>query len=80
MGSITTVGNTAGSSTDYEITGEVVLQKVALLHLTDYAATLADEASELMGKKISLHLMSSDQVDPGNTLCIQALLSKHIMV
>ena len=71
MGSITTtVGSNGMSSSDYDINGEVVLQKVALLHLTDYTATLADEASELMGKKISLQLVSSDQVDPGNNLCI----------
>ncbi|GLJ05546.1 hypothetical protein SUGI_0019930 [Cryptomeria japonica] len=49
---------------EYEINGEVVLQKVAFLNLTDYSATLADEASELMGKKVSLQLVSSDQIDP----------------
>ncbi|XP_057841009.2 linoleate 9S-lipoxygenase [Cryptomeria japonica] len=49
---------------EYEITGEVVLQKVAILNLTDYCATVSDEVSELMGKKVSLQLVSSDQIDP----------------
>lgn len=49
---------------EYEINGEVVLQKVAFLNLTDYSATVADEISELMGKKVSLELVSSDQIDP----------------
>lgn len=50
---------------EYEINGEVVLHKVAFLNLTDYSATVADEISELMGKKISLELVSSDLMDPG---------------
>uniref|UniRef100_A0A0D6QT47 Lipoxygenase n=1 Tax=Araucaria cunninghamii TaxID=56994 RepID=A0A0D6QT47_ARACU len=49
---------------DYYINGEVVLQKVSLLNLTDYSATLLDEASELMRNRVYLQLVSSDQIDP----------------
>ncbi|XP_057841008.2 linoleate 9S-lipoxygenase isoform X2 [Cryptomeria japonica] len=52
---------------EYEIEGEVVLQKVAFLEFTDYSATLADEVSELTGNKVSLELVSSDQIDPDVT-------------
>jgi len=50
------------------IPGEVILQEVSLLNATDYSAILADEASELMGNRVSLQLVSSDQVDPGKSV------------
>lgn len=46
------------------IHGEVILQKVSLFNITDYAATIADEASELMGNRVYLQLVSSQEVDP----------------
>ncbi|KAH9326909.1 hypothetical protein KI387_007087, partial [Taxus chinensis] len=49
---------------EYDIDGEVVLQKVALFNVTDFSATLSDFAAELMGKKVYLQLVSGDQVDP----------------
>ncbi|KAH9326929.1 hypothetical protein KI387_007107, partial [Taxus chinensis] len=49
---------------EYYIDGEVVLQKVALFNFTDFSATLADFGAELMGNKVYLQLVSSDQVDP----------------
>lgn len=46
------------------IPGEVILQEVSILNDTDYRVILADEESELIGNRISLQLVSSDQVDP----------------
>ncbi|GLJ05543.1 hypothetical protein SUGI_0019850 [Cryptomeria japonica] len=49
---------------DYDIKGEVTLQKVSLFSVTDYSAAVADGVSELMGNRVYLQLVSSDQVDP----------------
>uniref|UniRef100_A0A0C9S647 Lipoxygenase n=1 Tax=Wollemia nobilis TaxID=56998 RepID=A0A0C9S647_9CONI len=49
---------------DYDIDGEVILQKVSLLNFTDYSATIVDEASELRGKRVYLQLVSGDKIDP----------------
>lgn len=54
--------------TEQTIHGEVILQKVSLFNITDYAATLTDDVSELTGNKVYFQLVSSDQVDPGNSL------------
>lgn len=53
-----------GLQDDIDIQGEVILQKASLLELTDYSATFADEASDILGKKVSLQLVSSNQIDP----------------
>lgn len=52
--------------TEQPIHGEVILQKVSLFNITDYAATLTDDASELTGNKVYFQLVSGDQVDPEN--------------
>jgi hypothetical protein len=50
------------------IPGEVILQEVSILNATDYAAILSDEVSELRGNRVSIQLVSSDQVDPGKSV------------
>lgn len=49
---------------DQTIQGEVILQKVSLFNITDYAASIADEASEFLGNRVYLQLVSSEEVDP----------------
>lgn len=56
--------NSSKGQTDIDIQGEVILQKASLLVLTDYSATFADETSDILGKKVSLQLVSSNQIDP----------------
>uniref|UniRef100_A0A0D6QR96 Lipoxygenase n=1 Tax=Araucaria cunninghamii TaxID=56994 RepID=A0A0D6QR96_ARACU len=48
---------------DISIHGEVVLQKTYLFDVNDYSATLADTVFELVGQKVFLQLVSSDQID-----------------
>ncbi|KAH9326857.1 hypothetical protein KI387_007035, partial [Taxus chinensis] len=47
----------------FEIKGEVVLQKTYVLFVNDYTATATDLASELLGQRVFLRLVSSDQID-----------------
>lgn len=60
------------------ISGDVILQEVSILNATDYPAILADDASELIGKRVSLQLLSSDQVDPGKPVNLFLLLCPSI--
>ncbi|XP_057848301.1 linoleate 9S-lipoxygenase A isoform X2 [Cryptomeria japonica] len=57
-------GSPSKGQDDIDVQGEVILQKASLLELTDYSATFADEKSDKLGKKVSLQLVSSNQIDP----------------
>ncbi|XP_057856836.2 uncharacterized protein LOC131066153 [Cryptomeria japonica] len=61
-------GNSSKGKDDIVVQGEAILQKASLLELTNYSATFADEASDILGKKVSLQLVSSNQIAPGNQI------------
>lgn len=48
-----------------KIEGEVVVMKKNLLDFKDVMASLLDRFHELLGHRVSLHLISSHQPDPG---------------
>ena len=48
-----------------KIKGIVVLKKKNVMDVTDIRASLVDRIHELMGKGISLQLVSSHSADPG---------------
>ncbi|KAH9326873.1 hypothetical protein KI387_007051 [Taxus chinensis] len=52
-----------GDGHEFDIKAEIVLQKTYLADVTDYSATLSDTLFELIGKKVFLQLVSSDQID-----------------
>ncbi|XP_010488264.1 PREDICTED: linoleate 9S-lipoxygenase 5, chloroplastic-like isoform X2 [Camelina sativa] len=49
-----------------KIEGEVVVMKKNLLDFKDVMASLLDRVHELLGRRVSLHLISSLQPDPAN--------------
>ncbi|KAL1197543.1 Linoleate 9S-lipoxygenase 5 [Cardamine amara subsp. amara] len=49
-----------------KIEGEVVVMKKNLLDFKDVMASLLDRVHELLGRRVSLHLISSVQPDPAN--------------
>ncbi|KAG2317397.1 hypothetical protein Bca52824_020519 [Brassica carinata] len=49
-----------------KIEGEVVVMKKNLLDFKDTMASLLDRIHELLGRRVSLHLISSHQPDPAN--------------
>lgn len=51
--------------TTMKIEGEVVVMKKNLLDFKDVMASLLDRVHELFGRRVSLHLISSHQPDPG---------------
>jgi hypothetical protein len=57
------------------IPGEVILQEVSLLKATDYYAMLA----ELMSNRLSLQLVSSDQVDPGKSVNAFSIMPLYLI-
>lgn len=48
-----------------KIEGEVVIMKKNVLDFKDALASLLDRIHELLGRRVSLHLISSLQPDPG---------------
>lgn len=48
-----------------KIEGEVVIMKKNVLDFKDAVASLLDRIHELLGRRVSLHLISSLQPDPG---------------
>ncbi|KAH9326864.1 hypothetical protein KI387_007042 [Taxus chinensis] len=52
-----------GDRDTFEIKGEVVLQKTYLADVNNYGATLVDIASEAVGQRVFLYLVSADQID-----------------
>ncbi|XP_058738567.1 probable linoleate 9S-lipoxygenase 5 [Vicia villosa] len=46
--------------------GKVVLMKKNMLDFNDFSASIIDNIHELLGKKISLQLVSEAKLDPGN--------------
>lgn len=48
-----------------KIKGWVVLMKKNVLDLNDFNASLQDDCQELLGKKVSMQLVSSVHGDPG---------------
>ncbi|XP_027107692.1 probable linoleate 9S-lipoxygenase 5 [Coffea arabica] len=53
-----------GEGNKKKIKGTVVLMKKNVLDFTDFNASIADEVHELLGKKVSLQLVSSVNGDP----------------
>lgn len=51
-----------------KIRGTVVLMKKNILDLSDMGSSLLDRVHELMGRGVSLQLISSVHVDPGQFL------------
>ena len=47
------------------IRGTVVLMKKNVLDFNDFTASLLDRAHEVVGKRVSLQLISAVNVDPG---------------
>ena len=52
------------------ISGEVILQELPAIDTNDNIAILVDEVSDISGKRVSLQLVSSDQVDPGISVSV----------
>ncbi|KAH9326880.1 hypothetical protein KI387_007058, partial [Taxus chinensis] len=52
-----------GNGEEFCINGEVVLQKTYIADVNDYSATATDTLFELIGQKVFLQLVSSDQID-----------------
>jgi len=58
-----------GSNNGFKkIRGTVVLMKKNVLDFNDVPASLLDRIHELVGKGVSLQLVSADQPDPGHPL------------
>lgn len=53
-----------------KIEGRVVLMKKNVMDLNDSKASLIDSVYELVGKHVSLQLISATHADPGQLLCI----------
>lgn len=58
-------GNGNGNGHHSTIKGTVVLMKKNVLDLNDLGASVLDRLHELVGNKVSLQLISSVNVDPG---------------
>lgn len=54
-----------GSSAAKQITGTVVLMKKNVLDFNDFNASVLDRLHELLGKKVSLQLISAVNADSG---------------
>lgn len=51
-----------------KIRGKVRLMKKNVLDVNDFRASLLDRIDELLGKGVSLQLISENRPDPGNNL------------
>lgn len=60
-----------------KIEGEVVVMKKNLLDFKDVMASLLDRVHELLGRRVSLHLISSLQPDPGIQSLTRPVLHLH---
>ncbi|XP_038721220.1 probable linoleate 9S-lipoxygenase 5 isoform X2 [Tripterygium wilfordii] len=56
------------NETKKKIRGTVVLMKKNVLDFNDVKASLFDRVHELLGKGVSMQLISANQVDPGNPM------------
>jgi hypothetical protein len=56
------------------IKGKVVLRKASLLDAKDFSASFGDRLFELMQQKVYFQLVSSDQIDKGETMNLYEIL------
>lgn len=56
------------------IKGTVKLMKKNVLDLNDMKASIFDRINELLGKGVTLQLISSDRADPGQSFCATQLI------
>lgn len=63
-------GQKGSNNGSKKIRGNVVLMKKNVLDFNDVPASLLDRFLELVGKGVSLQLISADQPDPGHPLSL----------